>query len=361
MSSKFGIEQHTVYSRLTEFILETIKFDKELLTPTLEEEMKKFTTKNRKLMLEKGSKILKHLARSAPSSPGGSGHHVNHHVAPSHGGGNAQSDHMVMKPVFGRVWESPTHCGQFLFHFNSHEVVEQLTVIDWTLYSRITKQELQQLKWDKPLEKALCHNVTRVVERLNHLATWVAVVILSFSTDYERAAARKYFISVARLLLQMKNFSSFMGVMTGLNNPAVERLSKSTTIFQKMFPNAANEFEQLNALQDPTGSFKTLRATVKNAGSQVLPYLGTTLGELLLIDEGNENTITIEKTGEVVPNLPKFVLVTNSVNAFLQFQKISQFGNMKPAEPLYSFLQTLPTTEAALLYEVSAAIEARAK
>lgn len=267
------------------------------------------------------------------------------------------SDFLVLKAPPKTTWESPSHPGLFLFHFHSYEVAEQLTLIDWEIYSKINIKELQQLKWDKPLEEALCNNVSTLIKRLNSIANWVASIILSTKSETERASIKKYFVAVARLLLQIKNFGSFMGIMTGLNAVPVSRLRRTNSEFQKRFPVAWHEFEQLSLLQDPTGSFANLRNASKTAGSQVIPFIGTTLGDLLLIDEGNANTIEVD--GEKIPNIPKFRLIADAINGFLQFQRVCQFGSIKAQEPLYSHLRALPFVEGGDLYEMSIYIEPR--
>lgn len=79
---------------------------------------------------------------------------------------------------------------ELLLHFHTYEIADQLTNIDWSIYSRIPKKyeqtaapliivrELRQLKWEKPIEVVLGYNVAKLIQRLNKLAHWVATLVL---------------------------------------------------------------------------------------------------------------------------------------------------------------------------------------
>jgi hypothetical protein len=95
------------------------------------------------------------------------------------------------------------------------------------------------------------------------------------------------FVSIASHLLKIKNFASFMGVMSGLNISSVTRLKETVALFEKSYPESqqvaccnailssahSQEFESMMLLEDPTGSFAKLREHMAGAGTQIIPYM----------------------------------------------------------------------------------------
>lgn len=336
---KYGISNYTVYSRLSEFLYLFIvklktNFSKKMLT-----DIKAFVKKNEVALYSFYSLINDELAKQFFSFPENLTKKLEH-------------SHL-------KVWHiSPVKYFSLISHCNSAEVAQQLSIIDFDLYISITARELGYLKWDRPQESIICHNVITMIRRINSVAHWVATVILSYERKDERAAVMKHFVLIASHLLKLKNFSSFMGVMSGLNMSPVTRLRETKLIFEKN-TEIATEFEELMKLQDPTGSFAKLREKASQCGSQVIPYIGTCLADLTLSDEGNPDTVTID--GIELINYPKYQLISNAIKKFLSYQKVSEIGyRFQVEEPLYSYLVSLPWYGADQLYDLSLLREARA-
>lgn len=64
----------------------------------------------------------------------------------------------------------------------------------------------------------------------------------------------------------------FFLFLKGLAIAPVSRLKKTDALFAKNYPNSLSQFEEFIKLQDPQGSFATLRGLIGRSGSQVLPY-----------------------------------------------------------------------------------------
>ena len=83
------------------------------------------------------------------------------------------------------------HCFSFLqfpanpspvlsvFDFDPEEIARQLTIIDFSLFSKIKPAELLNQAWQKQKYKHRAQNILRLVERMNNLTLWVATTILS--------------------------------------------------------------------------------------------------------------------------------------------------------------------------------------
>ena len=66
-----------------------------------------------------------------------------------------------------------------VFDFDPEEIARQLTIIDFSLFSKIKPAELLNQAWQKQKYKHRAHNILRLVERMNNLTLWVATTILS--------------------------------------------------------------------------------------------------------------------------------------------------------------------------------------
>jgi len=145
-------------------------------------------------------------------------------------------------------------------------------------------------------------------------------------------------IGIAKSLLQLHNFHSFMGmpflssclplrsfsssdcsdcrpllgIMAGLSLSPVSRLKHTWAklpekhqqvilqhaklilmVFSCSLSLLPQIMKELEAIQDPSSSFKVLRSAVDEAGTVVLPYVGVHLSDLTFMDEGNPDFLDV--------------------------------------------------------------------
>jgi len=157
-------------------------------------------------------------------------------------------------------------------------------------------------------------------------------------------------ISVAKCLVDLKNFNSLMGVLAGLGLVAVSRLKNTFGAL----PKKSNEkLRRLAQFQDPAGGFRFLRNHIKENGA-VLPYLGIYLSDLVNIDE---NTELVEISGRNFINFYKHQLISKSIITVLQFATASL--GLEKQQPYFTFLYDLPHLTENELYKMSLEREPR--
>eukprot|EP01125_Pyxidicula_operculata_P011469 TRINITY_DN375_c0_g1_i3.p1 TRINITY_DN375_c0_g1~~TRINITY_DN375_c0_g1_i3.p1 ORF type:complete len:1271 (+),score=399.18 TRINITY_DN375_c0_g1_i3:14-3826(+) len=252
------------------------------------------------------------------------------------------------------IWDTNGHEFYRLtaLHCSSQVVAEQLTLIDWKIYTSITRSELKRLNFQKEKDKLLANNVTHAIQRVNNISQWVSTMILLEATPEDRAEVFTQFVSIASSLKKLHNFNSFMGVITGLNSVPITRLKKSMRLVQKQ---VRLEFEELCAIQDPTGSFSKLRNLMKEVGNSQIPYVGITCQTLALVDEGNPDLVQ----SDCFINFPKYEMINKAINEFLVYQKTAGYAKMIPVpiEPIHNLLLGLPLLNDDELYSLSRAVE----
>jgi hypothetical protein len=219
------------------------------------------------------------------------------------------------------------------------DVADQLILIDLEIFSRIEIIELIGQKWVKESTQVLARNVVHLITRVNRIAYWVGTTILLQEKLADRTKAIIFFVYLAQNLFQKNNFNSLIGVLAGLNLAAISRLRVTLSSLKK---NIQEHLDSLLHLQNPEQNFKHLREAMKKGGFNAVPYLGLYLQDLSRIDEGNPPEVII--AGRELINFPKYSLNETAIFNLLIHQKaITHFTeNIKPLEPLKTFLQEMP-------------------
>jgi len=246
-------------------------------------------------------------------------------------------------PVFGLIGMSPYG---FLQEGDKETIAEQFTLVESELYARIQRTELINGKWSKEKLAVLSRNVIRMITRVNEIAYFAATAILLQRKIKDRVKLLLRLIGIAQVLLEMRNFSSLMGLLTGLSLSPISRLKHT---WAKVPAKTLETFHELQQIQDPSNSFRNLRDQLEEAGVQCLPYIGTFLSDLTFMDEGNPDTVEVEN--QTLINLTKYSLVLRTVKQIQNYQGVSY--DILPKEPFYTFIMELPKLEEKELHELS--------
>jgi len=210
-------------------------------------------------------------------------------------------------------------------------IAQQLTLIDFGIYSRIKVTELLNQSWNKAKLKHRSPNVVALITRSTRLSFWLATLVLCCDKRPQRVKAVEQMIDVASHLYNMNNFNTLMSIIAGLNLSAVHRLKKT---FKKISSERIKTFEKLHATMRPDASFKSYRTCLTNATPPILPYVGISLTDLTFIEDGNQ-----DGTANQV-NFKKRELLYKSIREVIQHQ-VDPY-HYEVVEPLSTFLQEVP-------------------
>uniref|UniRef100_A0A1I8ESF4 Ras-GEF domain-containing protein n=1 Tax=Wuchereria bancrofti TaxID=6293 RepID=A0A1I8ESF4_WUCBA len=202
----------------------------------------------------------------------------------------------------------------------SSNIAEQLTFWDAELFKELLPQQCQGRVWNKKNKQGLetVYIVRATIDQFN------AVVQKLFQkTDCRpdfRAKIIAKWIDVARELRALKNFSSLKAIISTLQSEPVHRLKSTWT----QVPNASiAQFRELASIfdADDDGTAKksplrrpqliqncrTTKSDVNLAESQgTVPYLGTFLTDLSMIDQANPDFTEATKEFEVIAKIRLF-------------------------------------------------------
>jgi len=257
-------------------------------------------------------------------------------------------------PVYGLCHEP---CN-FFFNYTAMDFAEQMTLIEYKMYHQITRSQLVDLRWSKDKVQILASDVHALLTRVNEVSYFTATLILLQRKYRDRIKIFSHLLNVAKLCLELGNYNSFMGLLVGLRNGAVSRLPHSSNGLKSQ---AAQLFQQLSTISDPTLNFKAVREHMASCKNVLVPYVGNYLSDLTFTYEGNADWVTIELpapngTQELL-NLTKFQMINRSIDDLLKYKNAK--CDILRKDPVFTFLKDLPHLEEKEMYALSQLREPR--
>ncbi|QSS56964.1 rap guanine nucleotide exchange factor 5 [Histoplasma capsulatum var. duboisii H88] len=171
------------------------------------------------------------------------------------------------------------------------EFAREITRIDWVMFSSFRPRELVRhvsvSADDRASSKGLC-NVNRMIDQFNHLALFVASMVLLRDKPKHRAEALEKFMNIAMKLRQLNNYNSLGAVIAGLNGTPVFRLSQTRELVSPM---VQKQFMSLVILMGTQKSHFAYRLAWDNSFAEKIPFLPLHRRDLVSAEEGNKTFI----------------------------------------------------------------------
>jgi len=240
--------------------------------------------------------------------------------------------------------------------FEDEEVAEQISRLDWALYKLIEPNEFEDQSWNKRKNEVYGKNLTAFMNRVNAISHWAATALILPEKLVMRQEVLKKLVGVAKALRDQNNFSSLVGVLTGLNMAAAQRLKLTLETHGKI----TSVLKSLNQFQDPSKSFGILRSAMTEIEDECIPFIGIYLGDLVLMDDGNPDRVTLQNV-ELI-NLPKYRMMSQTVSSVLHYKFAVAEGShyeVEPIEPLTAYFSNPPFLIEDELYKLSLEREPR--
>ena len=171
------------------------------------------------------------------------------------------------------------------------EIARELTRIDWIMYCSIRPRDLIRHVSLASEQKEKCKSLehfNRMIHQFNHVAFWVANVILLRDKPKHRARSLEKFMSIAWKLRYLNNYNSLGAVISGINSIAVHRLAQTRELIPAP---AQKQFMRLEILMGSQKSHSAYRLAWTNTPSQRIPFLPLHLRDLVLAEQGNRTYV----------------------------------------------------------------------
>ncbi|XP_052092601.1 rap guanine nucleotide exchange factor 1-like isoform X3 [Mytilus californianus] len=166
-----------------------------------------------------------------------------------------------------------------MLHVKSHDIAEQMTLLDAELFQKIEIPEV--LLWAKEQSEEQSPNLTTFTEHFNKMSYWVRTRILTQEEAKDREKYFMKFIKVMRHLRKLNNFNSYLAILSAVDSAPIRRLE-----WQRPNLEVLKEFCQLI---DSSGSFRAYRHALAETEPPCIPYIGLILQDLTFINIGNQD------------------------------------------------------------------------
>jgi len=123
------------------------------------------------------------------------------------------------------------------------------------------------------------------------VSSWVQTEIVRRDKLRDRTLILKKFIHIATALYEMNNFNGVMEILSAVGSSTVIRLKKTWSKFEAEHPKNFQDYNDLCAAMSNDDGYKVLRKRIGEISPPCIPYLGTYLTELCMVEEGNSNTL----------------------------------------------------------------------
>ncbi|GAB0095924.1 Ras-like guanine nucleotide exchange factor [Sergentomyia squamirostris] len=207
-----------------------------------------------------------------------------------------------------------------LLDLKSVEIAEQMTLLDSELFKKIEIPEV--LIWAQEQCEERSPNLTRFTEHFNKMSYWARSQILKQEDAKERERYVIKFIKIMKHLRKIKNFNSYLALLSALDSALIRRLEWQKTI--------TDSLKDYCALIDPSSSFRAYRLALAETTPPCIPYIGLVLQDLTFVHIGNQDYLS-----EGIINFSKRWQQYNIVVNMKRFKKSSY--PFKKKEHIISF------------------------
>ncbi|KAL4869131.1 hypothetical protein BDV12DRAFT_185364 [Aspergillus spectabilis] len=178
-----------------------------------------------------------------------------------------------------------------LMEIPDEDFANELTRLDWIMFNTFRPRDLVRHVSlsgpDKDKVQSLKH-VNRMIKQFNHVAFFVASVILFRDKPKHRARALEKFMNIAQKLRRLNNYNSLGAVIAGANGTPVRRLTQTQELVP---PQTRKAFLGLVVLMSTQRSHFAYRLAWDNSFAERIPFLPLHRRDLVSAEEGNRTFI----------------------------------------------------------------------
>lgn len=253
-----------------------------------------------------------------------------------------------------------------VLRISADELANQLTLLDFQVFSAIRPDELKSCSWTKKNKHIVTPNIVAFTRRFNHTSFWTVQEILSEEHPKQRAEILSHFIKVsalrvlfpfsqslpflvlvtckiARKLYELNNLHSLFAIISAMQSASIYRLKKTWTCVSKR---DRQTYERLSDIFSDNNNWEKLRTYLDCLRLPCIPYLGLFLTDIIYIDLAfSQRTEDMQRT-DLKPSIDQQSpeLRLNHMNNILQiirgFQQ-SNYSHIRPVDLIQRYLRSI--------------------
>jgi hypothetical protein len=284
----------------------------------------KTTSKNefedgmQKLQLDDESSSLERKQSTADSTSSGRPVSPTQSLAPSY---HTVEDYE--RAAAAMVPKSNLPLTKFRYHIfmdtSDDDFADEMTRIDWVMFSSIRLRDLVRHVSLSLNQKEKCKslaNVNRMINHFNHIAKWVANMILMRDKPKHRAQMLEKFMNIALKLRQLKNYNGLAAVLAGINGSAIHRLAQTRALVSAEMQ---KRFATLVVLMGTQKSHFAYRLAWENSSLPRIPFIPLHRRDLVSAEEGSRTFVGAK--GERI-NWKKFEVLSEVILPIMKSQVV---------------------------------------
>ncbi|KAI1873675.1 uncharacterized protein JN550_002944 [Neoarthrinium moseri] len=180
---------------------------------------------------------------------------------------------------------------KFRYHIfmdtSDDDIADELTRIDWVMFSSIRIRDLVRavsLNAQQKENSQSMKNVNRMVNHFNHIAKWVANMVLMRDKAKHRAQMLEKFMNIALKLRQLNNYNGLAAILAGINGTAIHRLNQTRCLVSA---DVQKRFARLVLLMGTQKSHFAYRLAWENSPLPRIPFMPLHRRDLVSAEEGS--------------------------------------------------------------------------
>lgn len=176
---------------------------------------------------------------------------------------------------------------RFFMEIPTDDLARELTRIDWTMYSAIRPRDFVR-HVTMPRQRSQADNIGAMIKRFNHLALFVAAMVLLRDKPKHRAKVLEKFMDLAWKVRQLNNYNSLAALVAGITSAEVIRLGQTHELVPA---EVKKQFLRLTVLMSNAKSYATYRMAWENSTKERIPFISSVLRDLTLAAGANQTFI----------------------------------------------------------------------
>lgn len=200
-----------------------------------------------------------------------------------------EKEAMLLEPSYNLPMDKDRY--HTLMEFSDDDIAEELTRIDWIMYSSIRIRDFVRyvsLSGNKKDKCKSLRNVNRMINHFNHVAKWVANLILLRDKARHRAQMLEKFMNIALRLRQLNNYNGLAAVLAGINGIAIHRLAQTRALVPA---DVQKRFARAVILMGTQKSHFAYRLAWENSPLPRIPFIPLHLRDLVSAEEGSKTYV----------------------------------------------------------------------
>ncbi|KAF9270825.1 ras GEF [Marasmius fiardii PR-910] len=165
-----------------------------------------------------------------------------------------------------------------LLRLDYADVAEQLCLLEFNHYSKITPQEC--IRYAKTQSGKSVEHLNTFCSTHDKIAAWVTNSVLDSTVLARRADTVDFWIKVAEKCRALNNFASMSAIINALSSTVIARLHLTWAHVNKK-----HTLESLAKQNEPTGNFAVYRNLQINAEGPCVPFVGMYLNDIVHIKD----------------------------------------------------------------------------